>query len=169
MRTILVGLIAAGLAGCGGSDPVSRDSAEASDAAEAQALPDPTPVIEAIYVPYIAGRMPSEADAFPPFSGSLQVLYDRANNAHEADMANVGMPLFDFDPYVMGQDFEMSSVTVTIDQPPTDGRSVVTARFRNMGRDTTVTYELVYENAAWHIDNMRSGDFDMRALLNTAL
>jgi hypothetical protein len=84
-------------------------------------------------------------------------------------MANVGMPLFDFDPYVMGQDFEMSSVTVTIDQPPTDGRSVVTARFRNMGRDTTVTYELVYENAAWHIDNMRSGDFDMRALLNTAL
>ena len=170
-RVVFVGLMAVMLTGCGA--PAPSNSAEAPAAAEASAeelaLPDPAPVIETIYAPYIAGRMPSESDAFPPFSASLQALSDRAHNAHEADMANVGMPLFDFDPYVMGQDFEVRSVTASVERPPANGRTVVTARFRNMGRDTTVTYDLVFENAAWHIDNMRSGDFDMRAFLNAAL
>jgi hypothetical protein len=161
-RILIVAALA--LAACSPAQTPAAESAEAAaDAATAAALPDPGPVIEALYAPYIAGR---GHDALPPFSASLSALAEQAERAHDADPANGGMPFFNFDPFIQGQDFEIASVAVTVDQPPADNRAVVTARFRNLRTDVAVTYDLVFENGQWAIDNLRSDDFDMRAFLS---
>jgi hypothetical protein len=62
----------------------------------------------------------------------------------------------DFSMIVMGNDALLTDVTV---QQKKGGphSAVVDARFKNLGKDTTVTYELIRDKHGWMIDEMRSG------------
>ena len=57
---------------------------------------------------------------------------------------------------VMGNDFDLSDVTAVLIKGG-DRSAVVDARFKNFGKMTFVTYELVRDRNGWMIDEMRSG------------
>ena len=62
----------------------------------------------------------------------------------------------DFSMIVMGNDAELTDVVVKqIKAGPKS--AVVDARFKNIGKATTVTYDLVRDRSGWTIDEMRSG------------
>jgi hypothetical protein len=62
----------------------------------------------------------------------------------------------DFSMIVMGNDFELSDVHAKLIKG--DAKSaVVDAHFKNFGKMTFVTYELVRDRKGWMIDEMRSG------------
>jgi hypothetical protein len=67
-----------------------------------------------------------------------------------------GDACMDFSMIVMGNDFELSDVHAVLIKE--DKKSaVVDARFKNFGKMTFVTYELVRGRKGWMIDEMRSG------------
>jgi hypothetical protein len=67
-----------------------------------------------------------------------------------------GDACIDFSMIVMGNDALLTDVKV---QQKKGGphSAVVDARFRNLGKDTTVTYDLIRDKHGWMIDEMRSG------------
>ena len=67
-----------------------------------------------------------------------------------------GYACMDFSMIVMGNDFELTDVHAKLIKA--DAKSpVVDARFKNFGKPTFVTYELVRDSKGWMIDEMRSG------------
>jgi len=67
-----------------------------------------------------------------------------------------GDACMDFSMIVMGNDFDLSDVTAVLIKGG-DRSAVVDARFKNFGKITFVTYELVRDRNGWMIDEMRSG------------
>ena len=67
-----------------------------------------------------------------------------------------GDACMDFSMIVMGNDFDLSDVTAVLIKGG-DRSAVVDARFKNFGKLTFVTYELVRDRNGWMIDEMRSG------------
>jgi hypothetical protein len=67
-----------------------------------------------------------------------------------------GDACMDFSMIVMGNDFDLSDVHAVLIKE--DKKSaVVDARFKNFGKATTVTYDLLRDKHGWMIDEMRSG------------
>ncbi len=66
-----------------------------------------------------------------------------------------GDACMDFSMIVMGNDAELTDVKVHQKSGPHS--AVVDARFKNLGKDTTVTYDLIRDKHGWMIDEMRSG------------
>ena len=67
-----------------------------------------------------------------------------------------GDACMDFSMIVMGNDFDLSDVHAVLIKE--DKKSaVVDARFKNFGKATTVTYDLLRDRHGWMIDEMRSG------------
>jgi hypothetical protein len=86
------------------------------------------------------------------YTPSTQKLWDDC----EATAKKNGDACMDFSMIVMGNDFDLSDVTAKLIKG--GGRSaVVDARFKNFGKLTFVTYELVRDRDGWMIDEMRSG------------
>lgn len=56
----------------------------------------------------------------------------------------------DYDPFVQGQDYEISGLSVRQESVQGDG-ATVRAQFRNTGRPTTVVYRLVRGPDGWRI------------------
>jgi hypothetical protein len=67
-----------------------------------------------------------------------------------------GDACMDFSMIVMGNDFDLSDVKAVLIKGG-DRSAVVDARFKNFGKLTFVTYELVRDRKGWMIDEMRSG------------
>ena len=67
-----------------------------------------------------------------------------------------GDACMDFSMIVMGNDFDLSDVKAVLIKAA-NRSAVVDARFKNFGKLTTVTYELVRDKHGWMIDEMRSG------------
>jgi hypothetical protein len=67
-----------------------------------------------------------------------------------------GDACMDFSMIVMGNDFELSDVHA-VEIKAGAKTAVVDARFKNFGRATSVTYELVRDKRGWMIAEMRSG------------
>src|SRR4029079_17608762 len=67
-----------------------------------------------------------------------------------------GDACMDFSMIVMGNDFDLSDVHA-VQIKAGAKTAVVDARFKNFGKATTVTYELVRDKHGWMIDEMRSG------------
>jgi hypothetical protein len=59
-------------------------------------------------------------------------------------------PELDADPFVAGQDWEIGAVVIEVHDLAPDKASA-TAKFRNAGTATTVTYDLVKLAGAWRI------------------
>ena len=67
-----------------------------------------------------------------------------------------GDACMDFSMIVMGNDALLTDVKVV--QKKAGAKSaVVDANFKNLGKDTTVTYDLLRDKHGWMIDEMRSG------------
>lgn len=109
----------------------------------------PKALIEAIYAPYIAGQIPEDEAALR--SEALNALYEA--DMQRSEEGEIGA--LDFDPYIDGQDFEITDLE--IDEPIIDGsRGTVRVTFKNFGQPREMIYSVVIEAEAWKIDDLES-------------
>ena len=117
--------------------------------ATAQTFDTPQALLEAFYAPYFSGEFTEDESPF--FSDELEALY--AADAEATPEGEIGA--LDFDPFVDGQDFELTDFA--IGAPGIAGEyASADVTFSNMGRPTTLAYELVKEDGSWQIDDVVS-------------
>jgi hypothetical protein len=112
----------------------------------AQSYDDPRALLEALY----AGYMPP--NEFPPDQSSLQS--ERLRGVFEKDQqdANGEIGRIDFDPFVNGQDYQITDLA--IGEPYlAAGKAVVAVTFANMGTPQELGYLLVKEDG-WKVDDV---------------
>ena len=112
-----------------------------------QTFDTPEGLLEAFYEPYFAEDYSSDDEVFR--SEGLQALYDQ--DAAATPPGEIGA--LDFDPYIAGQDYMLSDFE--IGEPEIDGdEAVVVVSFKNFDEQNKITYELVFENGSWKIDDL---------------
>ena len=118
--------------------------------ARSQPAADPGRLITAIYDSYM---QPGDGPDYPPnlYSRRLQALIEADRNA--TPPGDVGH--LDFDVFVNGQDWKLSKLRiVTLSRSAT--RAQVRVNFVNMGTPSELVFDLIFENGAWSIDEVRS-------------
>lgn len=128
----------------------------AQDAAEAQAAAPPgsTEVFIAdIYKTYTDNPHddPGQAGGQNIYSKRLQALFDK--DGAETPQGEVGR--LDFDPFVGGQDWDISGLEVK-ETFRSGGEAQVRADFANFGDPRSILFSLVREDGAWRIDDITS-------------
>ncbi len=115
----------------------------------AQSFETPEALLEAFYEPYFTDDFVEDESVFR--SRALNDLY-----AADEDNTPIGeMGALDFDPYIDGQDYQISNLV--IGTPVISGDfAEVSVNFDNFERPTALTYELVFENGGWKIDDVVS-------------
>jgi len=94
------------------------------------------------------------------YSARLGKIYDACERRAKAN----GDACMDFSMIVMGNDALLTDVKV--EQKKGDAsHAVVDASFKNVGKDTTVTYDLIRDKQGWAIDEMRSGCYVLSEVL----
>ena len=121
--------------------------------ASAQTFDTPQALLEAFYAPYFSGEFTEDESPF--FSDELEALY--AADAEATPEGEIGA--LDFDPFVDGQDFELTDFEIGAPGIAGDYASA-DVTFNNMGRPTTLAYEFVMENGSWQIDDVVSTNPD---------
>ncbi len=152
--------------------PTAQDSIESATAPQAaDACLDPVtmanaqpiaPVIEAIYAPYAQGGAPSNVR----WSQGLTAMFERVEASAAAQEEEMWL---DMDIYTQSQDSQLGPVTVTDEGVQADCRWLAVARFTNFGAPTTVYYDLVFDEGAWTIDDVRTDDWGFRSYMDTVL
>ena len=117
--------------------------------ASAQTFDTPQALLEAFYAPYFSGEFTEDESPF--FSDELEALY--AADAEATPEGEIGA--LDFDPFVDGQDFELTDFEIGAPGIAGDYASA-DVTFNNMGHPTTLAYEFVKENGSWQIDDVVS-------------
>jgi hypothetical protein len=123
---------------------------------------DPAQTVSMLYLPYTANN----AEPLPrllwaaPWSIELREMLERMQARSEQS----DEPILDFDPIIGAQDFSIASVQVELTSPPANGRATAIARFENIGHDTEIAYDLIEENGAWCVDNIRGDTWSLRAI-----
>ncbi len=135
-----------------------------SSAAQAQ-KPDAKTFVENIYKGYLGKNVPGldlttrEAlDLY--FTSSLADLIDK--DAKEAEKLQEA-PLLNGDPFVDGQDWEITDPAITI-QDATSDRATATATFKNFGKAMTVRLALVLTPKGWRVDDVFWSEGNLRGL-----
>jgi hypothetical protein len=126
------------------------------------ALPEAAPAGEQSAVAYVESIY---ADRESPggtvrYSARLSKIYDACERRAKAN----GDACMDFSMIVMGNDAELTDVNVT-QQEGGQNTAVVDAHFKNVGKDTTVTYDLIRDKQGWAIDEMRSSCYLLSEVL----
>ncbi len=131
----------------------------------AQSYDSPRALLEALY----AGYMPP--NEFPPTQAPLQS--ERLNALFEKDQqeADGEIGRIDFDPYVNGQDYQITDLI--IGEPLlAGGKAAVKVTFANMGTPQELGYLLVDEDG-WKVDDVwYAGDdfsYDLLDILQAPL
>lgn len=106
-------------------------------------------------------------DPRPLRSERLNQLYDR-----DAEEANGDIGRIDFDPFVNGQDYQLSNLS--IGEPYlAGGKAVVRVSFENMGTPNELGFLLVNEGGEWKIGDVWNGDpeysYDLLDILQAPL
>ena len=128
---------------------------------DAAAVPDPAAAIRPLYDPYL-----TEGATFPdfehqaPWSASLWAELQAMMARSQA----MGEPILDFDPLIDAQDYQLTNLVVAPEAVVPNSHAVVRASFNNSGRATEVVYDLVWEDGAWRVDNIRSSGWDLRQI-----
>ena len=125
--------------------------------AAAQPYDTPEALLEAFYQPYMDGNFAEDESVFR--SEALQALYD--NDAEATPVGEMGA--LDFDPYIDGQDFDVTNLV--IGTPEIDGDyAMVEVSFDNFGQPNLLTYDLVFEDGGWKIDDVANdaGEYPYR-------
>ena len=121
--------------------------------AAAQPYETPDALLEAFYEPYFNGNFPENESQFR--SAALQALYDNdAQITPEGEMGAIS-----FDPYIDGQDYDLTDFTIGAAGIAGDYASV-DVTFLNFGEPRALTYELVLEDGGWKIDDVVSTNPD---------
>jgi hypothetical protein len=134
----------------------------------AKPVPPPEKAIESLYAPYVshaAERGESTWEKASVFSKGFKAAIDRGFQYSEL----LNEPVIDYDPIADAQDYSISRLRIEVDRPANSGKAHVLAHFDNDGRQTTVGYEMVLEEGAWKVDGIRSGDQDLRKVIDDAL
>ena len=120
----------------------------------AQAFDTPEALLEAFYAPYLQGDIPNYEDG-TFFSSRLQGLYE-----HDSEITPEGeMGAIEFDPFIAGQDFDLTDFA--IDTPViADDTATADVSFNNFDTPVTLSYDLVWEDDSWKIDDVISTDAD---------
>jgi hypothetical protein len=113
----------------------------------AEGYTDPKAVVEALYAGYLP---PNE---FPPDMSALQS--KRLNDLYEADSkeANGEMGRIDFDPFINGQDYDVTKVEVS-DPAYAAGKALVRVNVVNFGQPGEFGVLLVKESDGWKVDDV---------------
>jgi hypothetical protein len=123
----------------------------------AQTYETPEALLEAFYAPYLADEIPEDQEQF--FSAALDGLFKA--DAKNTPAGEIGA--IDFDPFINGQDFNISELE--IGEPEIeDGTATVDVSFNNFDQPNVLTYDLVLEDGGWRIDDVagENGDFTYR-------
>ena len=121
--------------------------------AAAQAYDAPEALLEAFYQPYFNGNFPENESQFR--SAALQALYE-----NDAEITPEGeMGAISFDPYIDGQDYDITDFEIGTAGIAGDYASV-DVTFSNFGEPRSLTYELVLEDGGWKIDDVVSTNPD---------
>jgi hypothetical protein len=121
--------------------------------AAAQPYATPEELLVAFYEPYFNGNFPENESQFR--SAALQALYD-----NDAEITPEGeMGAISFDPYIDGQDYDITDLEIGAAAMAGDYASVDVA-FSNFGEPRSLTYELVLEDGGWKIDDVVSTNPD---------
>lgn len=121
--------------------------------AAAQPYKTPEALLTAFYQSYLDNDL--DVDQVPFRSAALEALYE----ADEAAAEPGEQGAISFDPYIVGQDWELSDLE--IGEPAiSDNSAEVEVSFRNFGQETLLTYELVREDGGWLIDDVVSDNAD---------
>lgn len=124
---------------------------------------DPATLVMEVYQPYMSeGSHAPDWRLAVPMTPDLAALVDQ----NDSDSGG-GVGAIDVDPIIAAQDYQLSNLVVSVENPPADGAAVVMARFDNFGEPTTVHFEMV-NDAGWRVNNIRSGDYDLREQLTPA-
>jgi hypothetical protein len=127
---------------------------------------DPRSVAEALYSPYGDPEFLWRSwDESQFFSTGLNGLYARDRQESE-EQQSVGR--LDFDPFINGQDFDVTGLSFGLPDIAGDMATVV-VDFANFEQPQTVTLHFVREAGRWKVDDARNDDPDypygLRALL----
>lgn len=121
--------------------------------AAAQTYDTPQALLEAFYEPYFSGNFPEDEAQFR--SAALQALYDAdAEQTPEGEMGALS-----FDPYVDGQDFDITDFEIGAAGIAGEYASA-DVTFNNFGEPRVLSYELVFEDGGWKIDDVVSSNPD---------
>ena len=138
-------------------DPAAAAAAAAAETEQQAKLDGAKKAVDAIYAPYLANGDPPEVKRY--FSRSLRSQLEAVEKYEEANDTLV----FDFDPVINAQDWELSGLSTVATM---SGEKVqVVASFKNGGKSEKITYILVQEGESWKVDNMRAAKWDLRKLL----
>ena len=119
----------------------------------AQTYAEPYELLEAFYQPYFDGNFPEDESRFR--SAALQALYDNdAEITPEGEMGALG-----FDPYVDGQDYEITDFEVGA-AGIADIYASADVTFKNFGEPRSLMFEMVFEDGGWKIDDVVSNSPD---------
>lgn len=155
MRRLLLALAVA-LSACG-----AREAGN-TPADAARAIPDPAPVVRAIYEPYLdAEAAPRPLIEAAPWSRSLSALIEGL----EARVIEEEAPILDFDPLIDAQDWQLSDVSAETESLVEASHASVRARFTNSGAAQEVSYDLIWEDERWKVDNVRGPAWDLRSII----
>ncbi|MDX2276093.1 MAG: DUF3828 domain-containing protein [Hyphomonadaceae bacterium] len=163
MNTRRFFVIGAALALAGACTPPAQEAPEPTTEAPA-AAPDPAAIIRPLYERYTT---PAAVTTFPaleeqaPWSDDLkaQLLAMMARSELRQE------PILDFDPFIDAQDYELSNISVTTDGVVENSHAVVRAHFTNLGRETDVLFDLIWQNDEWRVDNMRGANWELRQII----
>ena len=121
--------------------------------AAAQTYDTPESLLEAFYAPYFSGSFPEDESQFR--SAALQGLYDA-----DAELTPEGeMGAISFDPYIDGQDYDVTDFEIGTPDIA-DEQASVDVTFSNFGEPRALTYDLVLEGGGWKIDDVVSTNPD---------
>ena len=120
----------------------------------AQPYAEPDQLLEAFYAPYLKGEVP-DYDESQFRSAALNALY--AQDAANMPEGEIGA--LDFDPYIDGQDFEITDFEIGAAGIAGDYASA-DVTFKNFGEPRMLAYELVLEDGGWKIDDVVSANED---------
>lgn len=118
--------------------------------AMAQPYATPDALLQAFYAPYLTADANFDDEAAFRSTG-LQALYDA-----DAEATPDGeMGALDFDPFIDGQDWEITDLEIGAAGIAGDYASVEVS-FKNFGEARTLHYDLVKEDGGWKIDDVAS-------------
>lgn len=116
----------------------------------AQPYDTPDALLQAFYARYLAADADFSDDGAFRSSG-LQALYDA-----DAEATPDGeMGALDFDPFIDGQDWEITDLQIGAAGIAGDYASA-DVTFKNFGEERTLSYDMVKEDGGWKIDDVAS-------------
>ncbi len=162
-RAIVLGGLAM-LAACSRQEAKAPDAPAAPEApavAAARAAPDPAATIRPLYGAYLGEGAFADFEHEAPWSADLwskiEAMMARSRARNE--------PILDFDPLIGAQDGQLSALRVDAEAVVPGSHAVVRARFVNLGRESEIVYDLIWERQAWRVDNIRGGDWNLREIV----